>query len=364
MMKKILKFINKHSGISNLLISMAICFAKLVNIHPQILKRTQCISEIQQVEYALGFVWWFVTLKFNIKIPSYNIYHLVGTDDSPVVIELLNQKKDQYKVAKQFHLLNTSQSIDSDFKVSVENLINLEIASIKKNTSLKRKKFNTEKAFESLCYIDLLLKANGLTPFLVSGTLLGLIRDNELIAGDNDLDIGIWSEQIETSDLCLLLRKNERFISVYDLNHLVQVTDSNGTIIDIFIHYMSNTDDNQVWHGSDIHRWYNKKFDLKETVFHGHSFNVPDNHELYLEENYGNWKHPVLFWDYSFDTPNQRFVKNRKAAFFLAERIINELKKDTPCRYQVQTGITELKERFGVDLTKHLGERKSHRGSN
>ena len=97
----------------------------------------------------------------------------------------------------------------------------------------------------------------------------------------------------------------------------------NGTVIDIFIHYEQ---DGAVWHGTDVHKWTNSPFELSDTAVLAHTFFIPSEPERYLDENYGDWKRPVLFWDYSFDTPNRS------------------------CIFRFQTIVLDLKTSYGRDV--------------
>jgi len=141
------------------------------------------------------------------------------------------------------------------------------------------------------------------------------------------------------------------------LGHLIQVTDLNDIITDVFIHYREGS---KLWHGTDIHKWSNTSFGLHEIEFQGHQFFIPEKSTQYLDENYGEWSQPVLFWDYSFDTPNRDFFKHKKTVYYLAERIMNEMDKVAPSRYTIQGAIDQLKGLFDIDLTKHLAGYTNH----
>ena len=71
--------------------------------------------------------------------------------------------------------------------------------------------------------------------------------------------------------------------------------------IDVFPHYM---EDNKRWHDGTATRWWNTPFELKTTDFLGIQQYVPDNPELYLDENYGDWRTPNPFFDARIDAPN------------------------------------------------------------
>jgi hypothetical protein len=51
-------------------------------------------------------------------------------------------------------------------------------------------------------------------------------------------------------------------------------------------------------------KWLNSPFTLKPMDFLGTTFQIPSDPELYLAENYGDWKTPAKDFDTVVDTPN------------------------------------------------------------
>jgi hypothetical protein len=96
-----------------------------------------------------------------------------------------------------------------------------------------------------LCLKEILNK-NRIEFFLVSGTLLGCVRDRKMLKHDKDIDIGIWSN----TKLSLLL-KIISSSGIFDVSpmrtpHSLRIKHVNGTSIDIFYHYRTET---SYWHG-------------------------------------------------------------------------------------------------------------------
>jgi hypothetical protein len=71
--------------------------------------------------------------------------------------------------------------------------------------------------------------------------------------------------------------------------------------MDIFIH---REEEELYWHAGCKVRWWNTKFSLAEYSFCGSVFLGPADYDLYLRENYGDWRKPVPEFDHVFDTPN------------------------------------------------------------
>lgn len=352
-MEKLLYLINHKKQINILVYYLIKCLLFIVRVEKIVVIQTEKLRESNyEVEYWLGFALWFAKLKLNVSLPAYNIYQLIDASDVEKFNRILEPKTKNRKVKKQYVLLNYSSDENEKYLNEISLLLESILKNVGKNTSFKQTNFDSINGLNSLEQITQLLKQNGITTFLVSGTLLGMIRDGGLIEGDNDIDIGVWADETDIGKIKKLLVHDPRYLYAYEMQHMIKVKDRNGIIIDIFLHYK---DGEFIWHGTDIHRWYNKQFQLKRFCVGNNEYLIPDNEERYLDENYGDWKNPVLFWDYSFDTPNQNFPRNSRTAFYLLERIERELNKSTPSRYHVETALKALKDTFGIDYTRVLG---------
>lgn len=160
--------------------------------------------------------------------------------------------------------------------------------------------------------------------YVISGTLLGLHREGRFLAHDYDIDLGINAEDIEVNVLLDRLRHCRKFtIGKLDYHcevlgkdsqrrlrkrlSIIKLVHKNGVPIDLFIHF---TEEGCCWHGSSIHRWENTPFELKEREFEGVTVLAPKNAELYLTENYGEWRIPVKDFDCTTGTPNLVVARN------------------------------------------------------
>ncbi|WP_110641190.1 LicD family protein [Salinicola sp. CPA57] len=161
--------------------------------------------------------------------------------------------------------------------------------------------FRTGGAAVALKDINRVLRANGMKPFLVSGTLLGCVREGKLLAHDNDIDIGLMSDTDEQIVSKVLAASGYFHLLPRRAGDCLRVKHLNGIAIDVFLHYSEN---DAVWHGGTKARWYNSPFRLTETLFLGERFWIPEAPERYLEENYGDWRTPIVNFDSTLDTPN------------------------------------------------------------
>lgn len=158
------------------------------------------------------------------------------------------------------------------------------------------------RASEALKALNDAFSEFGVRPFLISGTLLGYIRDRSFIGWDKDVDVGVFSEECP-EDLKERIENDVRF-SVRKLDshsERIRVNHFNGIGIDIFPHYWS---DGLRWHDGAATRWWNTGFDLKEIQWLGIKQLIPTDPERYLDENYGDWRKPQRDFDARIDAPN------------------------------------------------------------
>lgn len=166
--------------------------------------------------------------------------------------------------------------------------------------------YSRGRAEKALIDLNRVLKDAGIRMFLVSGTLLGCVREGRLLGHDKDIDVGVH-EETSTADLMAALRPCGLFHLVPSRSpEIIRLRHVNGIPLDIFFHYDQA---GLRWHGGVKMRWHNSPFDLTETEFLGDRFWVPVDHDRYLTENYGpGWRTPQPDFDSAFDTPNQEII--------------------------------------------------------
>lgn len=137
--------------------------------------------------------------------------------------------------------------------------------------------------------------------FLISGTLLGYVREGDILSHDKDLDIGVMCD-VSTERVQDALKESGRFQLLPAVNEKVaRVRHANGVMADIFIHWRS---DGKLFHQGSKTGWWNTEFTIATASFLGTAFGVPSDPELYLQENYGDWRTPVPDFDTFLQTPN------------------------------------------------------------
>jgi len=170
----------------------------------------------------------------------------------------------------------------------------------------------------------------GLNWFVLSGTFLGLIRENGFLQHDYDIDIGVFDDT-PLDDLKARIAGNSTFalrkIDVQpafgDLDQprpmLVKLVHRTGVPLDVFYHYKST--DGRVVHGSSLHHWFNSPFDLQDYSLEGVAVRGPTDADRYLTENYGHWRTPVVDFNCSTDTPNLSIVRHPIAVAIFLRRL-------------------------------------------
>ena len=183
-------------------------------------------------------------------------------------------------------------------------------------------------AAEALADLDRELEALGVRAFLISGTLLGYLRDAQFISWDKDIDVGIFTEDIEPAVLERAFEGSSSFlVKRLDFNSdRLRINHINGVMIDVFPHYRDPDDPTRVWHDGTATRWWNTAFDLKQVEFLGRQVWVPDPADRYLDENYGDWRTPDPTFDVRKDAPN---VEVTDPEYLATLDLFSELKSHT-----------------------------------
>lgn len=212
------------------------------------------------------------------------------------------------------------------------------VESLNKEFNIERKgDFDIEDAFLALADWNRIFFKERYKWFVISGTFLGLIREGGFLKHDYDIDFGIFYEdllfdeivnKIQNSEDFVIRKidylyegvfKNDTFISNNEKKPvLLKIIHKTGLNIDLFIHY---PDGNIIWHGSSYHRWENKIFNLKTYLLYDLEVFGPDNSDLYLTENYGDWRTPVTNFHFNTGTPNLSIIKNPSSIAMFVKRI-------------------------------------------
>lgn len=157
--------------------------------------------------------------------------------------------------------------------------------------------FNTKSAAQALIDLRNVLSKCNITPFLVSGTLLGYARDGAFLKHDKDIDVGILDNQdifkvAEALNASGLFRVKINYMRIDKTYQLPVIHKKTTTVIDVFVFHQINEKYITGVQGNYgyIQNFAFSPFKLKTVNFMGIKFSVPENFEFHLEENFGNWR--------------------------------------------------------------------------
>jgi Flp pilus assembly protein TadD len=171
--------------------------------------------------------------------------------------------------------------------------------------------YSSRRAETALADVNRVCRDAGIEMFLVSGTLLGCVRENRLLGHDKDIDVGIWEDVKLDAFMNAATQSGLFFTLMSRSNEIIRLRHVNGIAIDVFYHYRDPED---YWHGGVKMVWHNKPFQLVPREFLGESYLIPEDYDLYLTENYGDWRVPKIDFDSAFDTPNGEVRDNDEMA--------------------------------------------------
>lgn len=242
-------------------------------------------------------------------------------------LNLFRQKYDYRSKPLSFdltsHLSNAaSRAGDTDFALELWRSQYRFAAETSYNPAPKiqlRGKYTDQLAADALGAVKNCLDAAGIPFFLISGTLLGCIRENKLLGHDKDIDIGVW-ETHSAEQLKEVFRNSGCFYILPNKSkELAVIRHVNGITIDVFIHHRESDD---YWHAGGKSKWHNTPFNLIPKAFLNNRYLIPENYERYLTENYGDWKTPNINFDSALDTPNMEVTNPKDMQIYLYKRII------------------------------------------
>jgi len=160
-----------------------------------------------------------------------------------------------------------------------------------------------------------ILEKNNIPYWVDEGTLLGIIRDGDLLPWDHDADMGVpgeyaeklWSIRHQFSPVFTMVRKMTsspwlpgKFRSVKLKTPFERIIGIN-LHVDLFFKYKVGT--RQHWIIMNALKHSDSKFfdKLDTTKWKGRVVSIPSNVKEYLKLNYGNWEVPDPDFDASID---------------------------------------------------------------
>lgn len=148
---------------------------------------------------------------------------------------------------------------------------------------------------KTLKYFLKLLNDNNINNWFIGyGTLLGIIRDNSCIHGDDDIDIVM---DIKNHDKLINVLKNNNLFIRCDFGNFLKAQNNNETNPCIVEFYMASLDEkgnfNDTWEKVIWTNCFNEQNELIKYVWNDNLLYLPFNYEKKLINRYGHdWKIP------------------------------------------------------------------------
>ena len=191
-----------------------------------------------------------------------------------------------------------------------------------KSIYLGIKRIDRDVAFDNLKTVAVVMQKAGLTLRPAYGTLLGIIRENDFIEWDEDIDINILSEEKDRFLDILWDLKVEGFELVrVDLCGYLYSVMRNNEYIDFYIQE-SISPEVRTYYGDcfEIEKYLT---DLKDWDFKGINVSIPKDCEEYLEFMYGDWRTPVKYADFEL---SEKAIFKSKIKIWLKNLLPNGLR--------------------------------------
>lgn len=234
---------------------------------------------------------------------------------------------------KSGNMLNSINSLDHALSILVKKSSGGEILKSESLQSAKIEPPNSENSFDprkaSRALSDLTKMANEKnTPiFLVSGTLLGYVRNGQLLSHDKDIDVGIvgWANQYA---LCMALQESglftlsSQFLKGHETLCIPIKHNATGIWIDVFVYHER---ENKWVTGVDFFFGYRQEFEftpfeLEDIEFLDVVMKAPADSEKNLTENYGNWRIPDATYLSHLESPST--IGKGNLAYMLTARLL------------------------------------------
>ena len=148
---------------------------------------------------------------------------------------------------------------------------------------------NVERLEKSLAEVHDVFERHGVCFWLRDGTALGVVRGGRILASDDDVDIGVWAQDLPAVERALEDLEKLGFV-VYEKYFFMISLLRRWESIEIVI--------SKSWAADDTYHHFVDTFfeDLKPVEYLGRKFNVPSRSDAYLEFCYGpDWRIPKSF---------------------------------------------------------------------
>lgn len=340
--------LGRSDRVRTAIVGSAVRVASRLGAHPAVLAEAR--REGRPLDRSLQIVQWSLAASGHGSFPRrfWPGDHLVDPGARAAAAELVRALDDAPpEIARQLIGLEDAAGLDGTLR-SIETDLRTQIAAV---STRPKRGAGVDGSLQTAVIAEMqtVLATCGERPFLMSGTLLGIIRDGRFMAHDHDVDLGLLPGA-DVDTVLTAIDGSDGFRPEL-LGGRIAARHTSGVTVDVFPHEHR---EGRFWHGTRIHEWWNTPFELVARDVDGVVMWIPDDPQRYLTENYGDWSTPVPFYDISFDTPNRRYLHDLDTVRFLHSRCVQALERGD--RWLLESAARELRDEFGVDVTDLLAD--------
>ena len=178
--------------------------------------------------------------------------------------------------------------------------------------------FDKDRALRCLAELTEAFRARGVRLFLNSGTLLGAMREGDIVSSDYDIDLAVLESEIDRDGALEIIGALDHYSFLEDRsfpNELV-FTSADDIQVEIFI---AREVEGKIILESDVHSWIHSRCDLVPMRMRECEIFVPELARKWLVENYCRWREPFIHYVTTFDTPNRVYRNTPIALAYLAQ---------------------------------------------
>lgn len=206
-------------------------------------------------------------------------------------------------------------------------LFPFDTARVSTRRAARRETLDVSAGWRILVEVQKVADSVGAQVFAISGTLLGIERHGKLLAHDVDIDVGVNLDDPAMMRFLEALNQHPHLVKVTKtrigkiekwlnpwvpplpddvLVYAYSFNDPEGLshqpiTVDVFVHFPALGYD---VHGIDLRLWINTPIALSRQQVNGASLLLPANRQVYLTENYGDYRQEKVVFENAVDCPN------------------------------------------------------------
>jgi len=218
--------------------------------------------------------------------------------------------------------------------------------------------FDKSLAREALLSLDDIFTQNKITFFLIFGTALGAIRENDFLEHDIDIDIGIFIKDKDKLTYAIDTLIKEKIFTILKISNSEESITLVYKNIIIDIGFFKLEKNYYIYNDFYENRFPRKFLDkLEKIILFDKEFFVPSPAHEYLVHQYGkNWQTPIQEWNYF-----NKYISKRKLELLqkIKKRVKNTIKdiiKDLLLKKEKTLFLNKLLDKLNIKDIKSISK--------